>query len=138
MSEAETPAADWYAQGNVDMQAAEILLASDGPLSAVAFHIQQAVEKYLKGFLISTGWPLRRTHDLELLAQEAIAHDADFSSFLAPCQRITEYYIESRYPLGIHTLLRRETIESDLEIAQDLIELIHSKTPQTGANPVPG
>ena len=129
MPEAEPlPPADWFAQGDMDVRAADILLAQDGPLPVVAFHVQQAVEKYLKGFLISTGWPLRRIHDVEVLVQEAIARDADFAPFLAPCQRITEYYIETRYPLGIHTLLQPETVEADLETARALSELIRDKT----------
>ena len=94
---------DWFAQGDLDLQAAEILLTQDGPLPVVAFHLQQAAEKYLKGFLLSAGWKLRRIHDLEVLILEATARDYDFASFLAPCQRITEYYIETRYPIGIHT-----------------------------------
>jgi HEPN domain-containing protein len=50
MPEAESqPPADWFAQGDMDIQAADILLAQDGPLPVVAFHVQQAVEKYLKG-----------------------------------------------------------------------------------------
>ena len=119
MPETESqPPADWFAQGDMDIQAADILLAQDGPLPVVAFHVQQAVEKYLKGFLISKGWPLRRIHDVEILIQEAIAQDADFASFLAPCQRITEYYIETRHPLGIHTLLQVKTVKADLETAR--------------------
>lgn len=61
--------ADWFAQGDLDIQAAEILLAQGGPLPIIAFHLQQAAEKYLKGFLLSTGWFLRRIHDLEVLIQ---------------------------------------------------------------------
>ena len=111
----------------MDVQAADILLAQDGPLPVVAFHVQQAVEKYLKGYLVSRGWPLRRIHDLEVLIREAIARDADFVPFLGPCQRITEYYIETRYPLGIHTLLQVKTVKADLETARSLRELIRSK-----------
>lgn len=62
-----TLSADWFAQGDLDVQAAEILLTQSGPFPIIAFHLQQAVEKYLKGFLVSTGWPLRRIHDLEVL-----------------------------------------------------------------------
>ncbi len=128
MPEAEAqPPTDWFAQGDMDIRAADILLAQDGPLPVVAFHVQQAVEKYLKGFLISAGWALRRIHDVEILVQEAITRDADFAAFLAPCQRITEYYIETRYPLGIHTLLQPEAIRADLETARTLSELIRDK-----------
>ena len=64
--------ADWFILGDMDIQAARILLTQNGPFPVVAFHIHQAIEKYLKGYLLSTGWPLRRIHDLETLVQEAI------------------------------------------------------------------
>lgn len=73
--------ADWFGQGDLDIQAATILLNQGGPLPTVAFHLQQAVEKYLKGFLLSLGQPLRRIHDLEVLVSAAMAQDADFAPF---------------------------------------------------------
>jgi HEPN domain-containing protein len=35
---------DWFVQGDLDLQAAEILLTQDGPLPVVAFHLQQAAD----------------------------------------------------------------------------------------------
>jgi HEPN domain-containing protein len=119
--------ADWFVQGEQDIQAADILLAQNGPLAIVAFLLQQAVEKYLKGYLLSQRWPLRRIHDLEVLIQEAIARDAGFSPFLAFCQHITEYYIESRYPVGVTTPLDRATLETDLAATRVLVALIRQK-----------
>ncbi len=121
---------DWFAKGDQDVQAAAILLDQDGPLEIVAFHIQQAMEKYLKGYLLSMGWPLDRIHDLEALVQEAIARDAEFSPFLSACQRITEYYIESRYPLGVLSELTREEIIQSLDDARELIALTRKKVPK--------
>lgn len=118
---------DWFAQGDQDLQAAEILLAQNGPLPIVAFLFQQTVEKYLKGYLLSQAWPLRRIHDLEVLIQEAITRDSHFSPFLAVCQKITEYYIESRYPVGVTTPLARSTLEHDLLTISTLIALIRGK-----------
>ena len=118
---------DWFRQGDQDLQAAEILLAQNGPLPIVAFLFQQTVEKYLKGYLLSQAWPLRRIHDLEILIQEAIARDSSFAPFLTTCQQVTEYYIESRYPVGVTTVLVRSTLENDLLIIRALIGLIHSK-----------
>lgn len=120
---------DWFHHGDLDLRAAEILLAQDGPLLIAAFHLQQAVEKYLKGFLLSRGWHLRRIHDLEILMQEAIANDPDFHQFLALCQRITEYYIETRYPIGVGSSLQKETVEMELNKVRALIQLIRQKTP---------
>ncbi|MBC7227145.1 MAG: HEPN domain-containing protein [Thermoflexales bacterium] len=118
---------DWFAQGDLDLQAAEILLTLGGPLPIVAFHLQQAVEKYLKGFLLSTGWTLRRIHDLELLLQDAIDRDEDFAPFLPFCQRATEYYLETRYPLGIQSPLEEDALKQDLDTARELIALIRRK-----------
>lgn len=126
MTDADLPA-EWFAQGDLDIQAVEILLSQSGPLEIVAFHLQQAVEKYLKGFLLASGWSLRRIHDLEILLQEAIARDADFAAFLPSCQRITEYYIETRYPMGFSTPLQPDTLEDDLRTLYALIALIREK-----------
>ena len=59
----------------------------------VAFHIQQAIEKNLKGLLISFGIAPRRTHDLEDLIESVIEVDHEFQPLLSDCQRITEYYL---------------------------------------------
>ena len=127
---------DWFAQGDIDARAAEILLAAGETLPIAAFLIQQTIEKYLKGFLLSRGWTLRRVHDLELLMQEAIAHDDDFAPYLTSCQRITEYYIETRYPIAIFTPFQRETLEADLRTTRSLIALIRQKLfpPEANAN----
>ncbi len=83
--------------------------------------------KYLKGFLLASGWNLRRIHDLEILLQEVIARDADFAAFLPSCQRITEYYIESRYPVGFGTPIQPTTLAEDLQTLYALITLIRKK-----------
>lgn len=119
--------AEWFALGDQDLAAARILLTEDGPLPVVAFHLQQAIEKYLKGYLISTGWSLRRIHDLEILLQEAIQVDEAFRRFWADCQRITEFYIESRYPTGFFTILEEGELRSDLATTEALIDLIRDK-----------
>ncbi len=119
---------DWFQLGAQDIQAAAILLDQEGPLPVVAFLLQQAAEKHLKGYLLSTGWTLRRIHDLEVLINEAIQKDEDFQAFLAPCQRITEYYIETRYPTGLFSPLDASALAVDLAIVRDLARLIQAKT----------
>jgi len=119
--------AEWFTLGDQDVLSAEILLTEDGPLPVVAFHLQQAIEKYLKGYLLAQGWQLRRVHDLEVLIQEAIALDKDFAVFIADCQRITEFYIESRYPTGFFVPFVFSELQSDLETTQKLIALVRWK-----------
>ncbi len=119
--------AEWFAQGDLDVQAAEILLTQNGPLAIAAFHLQQAIEKYLKGYLLFTGHPLRRIHDLEILLQQAASQDTNFAQFLAACQRITEYYIEARYPIGVATSFQQADLQADLDTTRALIALIQRK-----------
>jgi HEPN domain-containing protein len=119
--------AEWFAKAEEDIRAAELLLTHDGPLGIAAFLVQQATEKYLKGYLLSTGWSFERIHDLEALIEEASARDAAFASFLDACQRITEYYIEGRYPIGLTSALVQEEVTASLEDARRLATLVREK-----------
>ncbi len=43
---------EWIERGKHDLDAAKILLRERGYFGVVVFHIHQAIEKYLKGYLI--------------------------------------------------------------------------------------
>lgn len=43
---------EWIERGEHDLKVAKILFAENEYFDVVLFHIHQAVEKYLKGFLI--------------------------------------------------------------------------------------
>jgi HEPN domain-containing protein len=58
--------ADWLRLAERDWGRVERLLDGQDPELA-GFCLQQAVEKFLKAFLLSHGWPLRRIHDLGAL-----------------------------------------------------------------------
>lgn len=65
-------------------------------VSSICFHAQQAVEKYLKAFLILHDIDFPRTHDVDYLLLEArkidvISFDFDFKS-------LTEFGVSVRYP----------------------------------------
>ena len=91
-------AEDWIALANKDLYAAEIMAKDDYSLTnIVAFHCQQAIEKYLKAFLIENDIPLIRTHDLIKLngmIKEVKDLDIDEEKLIM----INEVYIDSRYP----------------------------------------
>lgn len=46
---------DWFRKGEADIRTAEILLNHGGDPEIAASHLQQALEKYLKGYLLSKG-----------------------------------------------------------------------------------
>jgi hypothetical protein len=41
---------DWFAKARQDIRTVEILLREEGDTEVAGFHLQQAVEKYLKGY----------------------------------------------------------------------------------------
>lgn len=70
----------------------------EGDVDDAAFHLQQALEKYLKGFLLSRGWALKKIHDLEALLDDAVAYDRQIEDFRPLLQEVTGYYLIERYP----------------------------------------
>ena len=111
---------DWFRIGRKELERAKNLLGL-GDLDGAGFNMQQAVEKFLKGYLLSKGWELERTHDLELLLNEAISYDPSLEEFRAACLRMTEYYVEERYPFTVVSELGEEEIRESLSTAEELI-----------------
>jgi HEPN domain-containing protein len=59
------PVADWLFLAESDLRTAKIAVKDEYPLTnIVAFHCQQAIEKYLKAYLIENEVSLIKTHDL--------------------------------------------------------------------------
>jgi HEPN domain-containing protein len=113
--------ADWLRLAERDWQRVERLLAEHDPELA-GFCLQQAVEKFLKAFLLSRGWQLRRIHNLEALLDDTITHDASLENFRSVCQKITAFYFVERYPFVVETTMTEEDIRSSLEQVKNLVE----------------
>jgi HEPN domain-containing protein len=89
---------DWILFADKDLQAAEIILKDEYPLTNIAaFHCQQAIEKYLKAVLIEKNIPLVKTHDLIKL-NGMINEIENLGIDEAKLLVINEVYTESRYP----------------------------------------
>lgn len=112
---------EWIERGKHDLEVAKILLAEGEYFDVVLFHVHQAVEKYLKGFLIDNGWDLKKIHDLELLVTEAMNFDAIFQKYLDLGRKLTAFYFEERYPPGPITSCSKEEIKEILVEAEEII-----------------
>jgi HEPN domain-containing protein len=91
--------AEWTRKADADFDLAEHLLA-DSPdfLNAIAFHCQQAVEKYLKAFLVWHQIPFPKTHDLEEILDLVETVKAGLAESLRDVIVLTPYGVELRYP----------------------------------------
>jgi HEPN domain-containing protein len=115
--------AQWFAIADKDLKRARYLLEGDD-LEGAGFNLQQAVEKYLKGYLLSKGWTLRRIHNLETLINEAHAYDPSFEPFRAACRKISRYYVMDRYPPRPRSELSEAEMRESLQAAEEIIAQI--------------
>jgi HEPN domain-containing protein len=110
---------DWRILADRDMAVAEYLAANMRPVPTeiIAFHCQQATEKYLKGVLVILGEEPPYIHDLDRLRSTAEKHRPSFVSISSPCTIINYYTVQPRYDRG-------------LSISEDDMRLVlaHTKT----------
>ena len=121
--------ADWLRIAEKDLQRAERLVELHDA-EAAGFYLQQAVEKFLKAFLLARGWKLERIHDLEALLNDTLAYDPSLDEFRSACQKITAFYFVERYPFVTGTDLTEDDVRSSREQVQPLIEKIRAAAPQ--------
>lgn len=92
--------------------------------SSACFHCQQAVEKYLKAFLISNGTDVRKTHNIEFLLSECVDFDSEFSQ-IDP-KNLSDFGVDVRYPGDMYVPSEKETLEHK-EIAIFVKKIVEEK-----------
>lgn len=115
---------EWFKKGKLDLRGAEILYEYDGDFGLVCFHCQQAVEKYLKGYLILQTGLLQEGHNLVKLCKKANKYETIFGSYLKDCAFINTFYIETRYPAEDPIVITKEDVDECLLITRNIINTI--------------
>src|ERR1700749_69837 len=83
-------------------------------LDTACFHCQQAVEKYLKAFLIYRGEDIEKTHDVICLLAECKKRDREFAE-IEP-GNINLYAVRVRYP-DMYLIPTKEEAENYYRLA---------------------
>lgn len=104
----------WLKRAEEDIKVVQQLLKTEEIItSAICFHSQQAVEKYLKAYLTLFDVSVRKTHDLEVILDLCIKQDKDFGSLdREKISRLTFYSVEIRYPDEFYIPSLEESKES--------------------------
>lgn len=87
----------WLDRAADDIRAVHSLLR-DGIAMQAAFHLQQAIEKTLKALLVAARQDVRKTHDLDTLAESNRAHWPALVPSPFALRHVSRWYIISRYP----------------------------------------
>jgi len=123
-------AEEWFERGRRDIETAQLVFDQRGHTESVVFHIQQAIEKYLKGYLVLNGRRPPKTHELDALLQHIASFDESLGAFLELCEKASRYYIDGRYPPGPPAAYEYEEVEADLREAIELISQVQAKAKQ--------
>ncbi|MCL5423377.1 MAG: HEPN domain-containing protein [Nitrospirae bacterium] len=94
-------AEEWFKKARDDYKSAKVVLEEGGYYGTTCFLAQQIAEKYLKGFLVCSGWKLAKIHDLVKLLNECKKISPAFADLEDECILLNDYYIETRYPLDM-------------------------------------
>lgn len=119
---------DWFEMANKDLKGAKILYEYQGDYGLVLFHLQQAVEKYFKGYLICETGILQDGHSLIKLCKKASAYNDGFRKFIKDCAFLNGYYIETRYPAEDPLIAEDEDVKDGLEFTEEIINFIEENT----------
>jgi HEPN domain-containing protein len=119
---------EWRLLAERDMAAAEYLANMYPPLNEIiAYHCQQATEKYLKGVLASIGEAPPYIHNLDELCLSIEKHLPSFSTISALCTRISQFAVQPRYDFGIS--LSDTDMRLVLEHTKKIIAFLEKETP---------
>jgi len=89
----------WLEKAEGDWRVSHRLLGDSEPhAEAIAFHAQQAVEKYLKALLTWHQVEFPKTHDIKRLLGLVSSCDSALAELLAGAAELTTYAVEYRYP----------------------------------------
>jgi HEPN domain-containing protein len=119
---------EWFEKGSHDFTTAKLAFEAGAITDTTVVLLQQASEKYLKGYLISKGWRLKKTHDLVELIDVAEKHNSDFKKYINLADQLTALYLQERYPTVPPADYPREEIASLIEQTEKLITLIKKET----------
>jgi len=112
---------DWKEKARKDWERIQRNL-NEGDIEAASLFFQQALEKYLKAFLLERKWELRKIHTLTTLLDYAVEHSPHLEEFRVLCERVTDYYFTERYPKLTTPELGLEDIKKDLEGAKKFVK----------------
>ena len=127
---------DWQILAERDLAVADYLANHMVPVPTeiIAFHCQQAAEKYLKGALVILGEEPPYIHDLDDLCSIAEKHRPSFKNIASLCTVITQFSSQPRYDRGVDlseddmrlVLTHTKSIKDFLQ--KEIPELVNVKT----------
>jgi HEPN domain-containing protein len=119
---------EWMVKADEDFDFALINLEEGNNFYAqICFHFQQAAEKYLKTYIVAYKLLFKKIHDLEDLLKICLEHNSSFSQLGEDCIFLTDYYIDTRYPVHWPAAISNEEAQNAKEAAERIRNFVKEK-----------
>ena len=82
---------------SIDILCKDKIYPPDRKHDIICFHATQAVEKFLKGYIIANGKKIKKIHNLAVLIENAIEIDSNFNQIVNECVLLNQYTAEIKY-----------------------------------------
>ena len=110
---------EWIRKADLDVRTVERLCSEEPFRDIVAFHAQQAAEKYLKALLTRHQIEFPKTHELRRLLELLMPKEPHLAASLADIKWLEPFGVEVRYP-GDHP----DTLPGDEQRARKLAQMV--------------
>ncbi len=89
----------WIELAKDELKMAEDLMSVEFPVyKGVCLHCQQAVEKIMKGYVLTLGLEIVKTHDISKIGSQIFGQDESCENIIQRVVHFTDYSIRGRYP----------------------------------------
>jgi HEPN domain-containing protein len=112
---------EWLRKADLDLLTVDRLCSEDPFRDVVAFHAQQAAEKYLKALLTRHQIEFPKTHELRRLLELLAGVEPQLAASLTDIKWLEPFGVEVRYPGE-----RPDTLPGDEQRARELARSVRS------------
>mgnify|MGYP006247174729 CR=1 FL=1 len=114
----------WLQKADNDLASARRLFEIEPPIIDTAcFHCQQAVEKYLKAYLVFKQVDFEKTHDVKYLRDLCADYDRDFQDL--EVEVLNDFGVNIRYPRFFN--VQPDDVAGYIQLAQTISDLMALK-----------
>ncbi len=119
--------ASWIEKADEDLKFANVSLKEGLEFyPQICFLLQQAVEKYLKSYIIANELDFQKIHDLGRLVKICGEKDNEFNRYFDKLADLNTYYIETRYP-DFEVMVSKLQAENALGVAEEIANFVKEK-----------
>ena len=120
---------EWLRKADLDLQAARRLMSQPPHMpEIVCFHAQQAVEKFLKAFLVYHEVEFEKVHAIRYLLDLCVEIDSEYDCLRDRAEPLSRHAVQGRYPMSGPEINEGQAAET-VRVAGEIREFVLARMP---------